>query len=342
VFGLPVAGKIVRAGLVTALAVSAGWAGVIPGITPARAGSTAAGPAGRERASFAYDPALHEVVLFGGDNGRVVLGDTWVHLHRGWVRQHPVHSPSPRTGAAMVYDAATGQLLLFGGSAATGAGGGFFAGTWEWTGRDWRKLHPADSPAARRDGDLIYDAATQTVVMFGGYDGSYLGDTWIWDGGTWNVHLEPPEPVDGGPSPRDGGSFTFDAATGTGVLFGGFDGVNRFTGTWTWTGGPGSEGSWALQQPATSPPDSAFGWMAAYDAITQRVLLFGQASARTWAWNGVTWTSLAPAASPPGRNSGTMTDNTATSRTLLFGGRARHGAVNDLWSWDGATWQRNH
>jgi len=56
-------------------------------------------------------------------------------------------------------------------------GGGFFAGTWVWTGRDWRKLHPAASPPARHNADLIYDAATQTVVMFGGY---YLGDTWTW------------------------------------------------------------------------------------------------------------------------------------------------------------------
>lgn len=96
VFGLPVAGKIARAGLVAALAVSARWAGVIPGVMAARAVDKAAGPAGRERASFAHDPALHEIVLFAGDSGRAVLGNTWVHAHRGWVRQHLVHSPSPR------------------------------------------------------------------------------------------------------------------------------------------------------------------------------------------------------------------------------------------------------
>jgi hypothetical protein len=65
--------------------------------------------------------------------------------------------------------------------------------------------------------------------------------------------------------------------------------------------------------------------MTAYDAVTPQVLLFGQASARTWAWNGVTWTSQSPAASPPGRNVGTMTDNTADSRILLFGGQTRDG-----------------
>ncbi len=248
-FGLPVAGKLARAGLVAMLGLSAGWAGLVPAASAARAGTAAAQPAGREWASFAYDPALHEVVLFGGDNGRTVLGDTWVHVHRGWVRQHPAHSPSPRTGAAMVYDGATGQLLLFGGSALIGTGGGFFGGTWAWNGRDWRKLHPATSPPARHNADMIYDAVNQNVALFGGYDGSYLGDTWIWDGTTWTLHIVPPAPAEmREPSPRDTGSFVFDAATGTGVLFGGFDGATGFTDTWTWTGG-----IWTLQNPATSP-----------------------------------------------------------------------------------------
>lgn len=341
-FGLPVAGRIARAGLIAMVAVSAGWSGVVPGVGAARAAAAAAGPAGREWASFAYDPALHEVVLFGGDNGRAALGDTWVHVHRGWVRRHPAHSPSPRTGAAMVYDAATGQLLLFGGSALIGTGGGFFAGTWVWTGRDWRRLHPALSPSARHNADLIYDAATQSVVMFGGYGGSYLGDTWTWDGTTWHPHIPPPEPVNVEPSPRDTGSFTFDAATGTGVLFGGFDGVSRFTDTWTWTGGAGADGTWTLQKPATSPTDPTFAWMSSYDAVNRQVLLFGQASAQTWAWNGTTWNRQSPATSPPGRGIGTMTDDTATGHVLLFGGQVGNRTVNDLWAWDGTTWQRNH
>jgi hypothetical protein len=154
----------------------------------------------------------------------------------------------------MVYDAGTGQLLLFGGSALTGKGGGFFAGTWVWT------------------------------------DGSYLGGTWIWDGTTWTPHIAPPAPAEmPEPSPRDTGSFVFDAATGTGVLFGGFDAVTRFTDTWTWNGF-----TWTRQNPATSPSDPTFGWMAAYDAVTGQVLLFGGQSGHgslsdLWAWNGGSW-----------------------------------------------------
>jgi hypothetical protein len=332
--GLQLAGTVARAGLVAMLGISTGWAAMVSEVTPARAAGATAQPAGREWASFAYDPALHEVVLFGGDNGSSALGDTWVHVRRGWVGLHPAHSPSPRTGAAMVYDAATDQLLLFGGSALLGTAGGFLGGTWVWTGQDWRKLHPKTSPSARHNADLIYDAATQTVVMFGGYNGRYLGDTWTWDGVTWTQQHSAAEP-----SPRDTGSFAFDAATGTGVLFGGFNGSDASSDTWTWNG------TWTRLNPATSPPpNTAYAWLAGYDAVTQQVLVFGHNGGQTWTWNGVTWSQQFPDSSPPARGMGSMTDDTATGHLLIFGGQSdqNNAVLGDYWAWNGVTWQRNH
>jgi hypothetical protein len=32
---------------------------------------------------------------------------------------------------------------------------------------------------------MIYDSASREVVLFGGYDGSYLNDTWAWNGTGW-------------------------------------------------------------------------------------------------------------------------------------------------------------
>ena len=45
---------------------------------------------------------------------------------------------------------------------------------------DWTKQTPATSPPARADASMAYDAATGTVVLFGGYDGQLAGDTWTW------------------------------------------------------------------------------------------------------------------------------------------------------------------
>ncbi len=74
---------------------------------------------------------------------------------------------------------------------------------------------------------MAYDAATGTVVLFGGNDlFGALADTWTWDGTTWTQRHPATSP-----SARTSASMAYDAATGTVVLFGGGHGI---LGTWTW------------------------------------------------------------------------------------------------------------
>jgi hypothetical protein len=74
---------------------------------------------------------------------------------------------------------------------------------------------------------MAYDAATGTVVLFGGFA---FGDTWTWDGTTWTQQAPPAHP-----SARSAASMAYDAATGTVVLFGGSRQINGArAGTWTW------------------------------------------------------------------------------------------------------------
>jgi hypothetical protein len=51
----------------------------------------------------------------------------------------------------------------------------------------WTQQHPATSPPARYGASMSYDQATGDAVLFGGVgsSGSYLGDTWTWNGTTW-------------------------------------------------------------------------------------------------------------------------------------------------------------
>jgi hypothetical protein len=300
---------------------------------------TAPAPEGRQWAGFAYDTARGEFVLFGGDDSVNVLGDTWIREHGLWIRQDPAQSPSPRTGAAMVYDAATRQLLLFGGS--TGFESGFQADTWQWTGSTWRKLHPAASPPARHNADMVYDAATHDVVLFGGYDGSYLGDTWSWNGTIW-TRLSPAT----SPSPRDSESMAYDQATRTAILFGGFStSTGRLGETWSWNGT-----TWTQLNPATSPGVITTAWQAAYDPATREVLVYGGDPgnsrpflSQTWGWNGTTWTQLTPAAWPRGRGYGSMAYDSSDHRILLFGGynnTPRFFFPTFTARWDGTKWRR--
>jgi hypothetical protein len=43
------------------------------------------------------------------------------------------------------------------------------------------------SPSERDGMGMVYDAARQETVMFGGYGPGLKGDTWTWDGSTWTL-----------------------------------------------------------------------------------------------------------------------------------------------------------
>ena len=89
----------------------------------------------------------------------------------------------------------------FGFRAATGGGGPGAAG----------------GPAPRSDAAMAFDAATGTILMFGGSgaDG-VLGDTWSWDGSSWS-RLHPAT----SPPARQGSLMAYDAAAHSVVLYGG-------------------------------------------------------------------------------------------------------------------------
>jgi hypothetical protein len=104
-------------------------------------------------------------------------------------------------------------------------------------GLNWTRQAPASSPPARSDAAIAYDAATGTVVLFGGFtrtagDIVTFGDTWTWDGSTWAKQNPAAQP-----SARVSTAMAYDAATRNVVLFGGVGiagGSVPSGDTWTW------------------------------------------------------------------------------------------------------------
>ena len=101
-------------------------------------------------------------------------------------------SPTGRSGATAVYDAARKHVLLFGGEAASASGQGvdYPDDLWAWNGNAWRRMDPppgAARPPGREVPHLVYDAARQRVLMFGGRRRpDWLFDVWEWDGTRWH------------------------------------------------------------------------------------------------------------------------------------------------------------
>src|SRR5205085_1532515 len=88
-----------------------------------------------------------------------------------------------------------------------------------------------------------------------------------------------------------------------------------------------------------------------YDRVSTNVILFGGESpndqgtkqayplAETWSWNGVRWTRLMTAHTPPARSAFPLVYDTARNRALIFGGAS--GAkteLDDTWAFQNGDW----
>jgi Bacterial Ig-like domain (group 2)/Abnormal spindle-like microcephaly-assoc'd, ASPM-SPD-2-Hydin/Galactose oxidase, central domain/Protein of unknown function (DUF1573) len=248
-------------------------------------------------------------------------------------------SPNPRCCVGMAFDPATNSTVMFGGVE------GYYSALGDtWTldvagGGGWSQLSPANSPTAREGPAMAYDAATGTVVLFGGTTGLFgtggvdLNDTWIWDGTAWTQVFPPISP----PGRRfDGQGMAYDAISGNVILFGGAVQGNTVLGdTWAWNG---TAQTWTQLSPATSPSPRAFAGMSSGGA-TGGIVLFGggdytQNLGDTWVWNGSNWQQRSPSTSPPARSGLSMVFDDSISKVVLFGGYQ----LDDTWTWDGNNW----
>ncbi len=158
-------------------------------------GSKILAPPAREMASMAFDPKLHQLILFGGLGAAGVLSDTWAWNGASWTEQ-PSSSPPPpaRESAAMAYDGSL-NLVLFGG----------LGGPANQTG-------PASSTTSTTATSSTSSGVASTVSAASPVA---LDDTWLWTKSGWV------ESTATGPSARSGASFAYDSSAHEAVLFGG-------------------------------------------------------------------------------------------------------------------------
>jgi hypothetical protein len=210
-------------------------------------GSSGCGTAGqpvclgaRAGASMAYDAAHGKTVLFGGSAGPGGgLNDTWLWDGSSWSESAAI-GPSARRGAEMAYDPIHQRVVLFGGTSPMG----FLADTWSWDGSSWSPVcgaapAPACGPSTcggasqtacltgRAGGAMAFDAATGTLVYFGGGGGAgLLQETWRLSGSNWEQQT-----TRGLPPARHSTSMVGDPVHG-GTVLGGGSGAGVLADTW--------------------------------------------------------------------------------------------------------------
>ena len=198
----------------------------------------------------------------------------------------------------------------------------------------WTPLTTGSAPSPRNSPAECYDSLNNEWLIFGGNNnGVALGDTWRFDGTTWQQLAPANEP-----SARRGSPMVFDEARGRAVLFGGFNQTSfQQDETWEWDGT-----DWLLATPTNSPSKRMSSGMC-YDAGRQCIVLFGGLGTGsvflddTWEYDGTDWTLVA-STGPAARSNCVLAYDPVRGESVLYGGRNATGSYSDTWVWDGATW----
>ena len=170
--------------------------------------------------------------------------------------------------------------------------------------------------------------------LFGGYDaaGSYLNETWLFDGTTW-ANVSPPV----SPPGRAAAAFAYDSHTNQLVLFGGFNGRYRRD-TWIWDT---AMLTWTRASPTAAPP-AVTGPAGFTDPLNGHADVYGGYDGHfyqlfTWQWDGTTWVELHPATSAYARSAAVAALDDVTNTAVLFGGLGDV-RTDNTWTWDGTDW----
>lgn len=276
-------------------------------------------PPARYLASMAFDPALHQLILFGGrDPAGHQLSDTWAWNGASWYNVGPhgaVSSPGERDGAALANDG-QGHLVLFGGEGpATSAGTTTTPSPGVPTSGGSNRTTSVPRSSASTGAPQAGAPTAQPGL-------TALGDTWVWGSGGWTRVTTP------GPPARVGAAAAFDSTHGNVVLFGGTTGPLGTPGaaplgdTWIWNGS-----GWA--QGAGGPPGRSSAVLA-YDSAAGGVVLFGGTAGSgalgdTWMWSGAAWSQLSTDGSAAVRTAAAGAFDAASRQLVVFGGSGPSG-----------------
>lgn len=265
------------------------------------------------------------------------VNGTWSKLFEG----APVPAPPPapplvtpvtvapgRTSFGLVYDSLRDRMIAYSGDPDP------MNNVWAIgmaPGSQWERILPDGSvPPTRYGVSMIYDAAADRIVIYGGYHGgpNRLGDVWqltLSGTPTWTELF----PAGAPPEPRQDAAAIYDAVGNRMVLFGGYTQSNNFVNqVWTLslTGSP----TWTAMTPSGAPPSGRNTPGYALDTSRRHLIVsggynFGGFQSDTWRLdlNGAgTWSQIVTGSSPPARRHSYSVYDAARDRFVIFGGEA--------------------
>src|SRR5437016_6011745 len=199
---------------------------------------------------------------------------------------------------------------------------------------DWKNEAPPANPGAREGPAMVYDSTNGVVVLFGGYNGVNLADTWAYlvSANTWTNRVAAFTPA------RSGHGVAYHAGFDRLVLYGGAFLFSTYGDTWEYNY---AANSWTMTVAGGSGPPARSSMGLSYRSVDSAAWLFGGNNGGplgdTWRYFDFfgtrTWVSVPTSRSPPARDTFGITDMTSSQKSIVFGGVLTGGGrASDTWS----------
>jgi hypothetical protein len=263
-------------------------------------------PPARTAAAIAYDPLLHELVMYGGDclcggSGFTLLQDTWAFNGRSWFELKSANLPDYEPNPVLSWDTSTNQLELlapppgFGPSPPTGdfnSNSTVALGRWAWAISGWQWLGNATGPPLTIQAPGFVTVPGSEQMLYLAYN-PFTGSC-------------PPDPGNCGSDPN-------------GLLY---------SETWSWNGKVFSK-----DHPENAPTSSQ---IVVTDPRLKRVVAVVARTA--WLWNGSTWIEQRGGSSRFISFDGVY--DPALGDVVVFGTSKYGSYLSATWIWNGASWRQ--
>jgi len=202
----------------------------------------------------------------------------------------------------------------------------------------WTDITPF--PSERSHHSMVYDSTHDLGILFGGYDGQYYDDTWIYNytENSWTI-MNPTTR----PSRRASTSMVYDSTHDQVILYGGVyidynleEPIITYNELWIYNY---SNNAWTKMNPIINP-GPRYRHSMVYDSIHDQVILFGGMYANyeinryvyyneTWiyTYSNNSWTNMNTTEKPSSRYSTSMVYDSTLDCVVLFGGNERYQSI---------------
>jgi hypothetical protein len=282
------------------------------------------GPPVRYSQAAFYDSVTNSLFVYAGaHSGTLLFNDYWQgsgvigSTNLNWIQLLPKGTkPSSRFGHTGIYDSASNRLMVFGGGTSSTCFNDYHVlqnantkgGTMTWV----SVVPTGTAPGVRMRQASAYDASTNTLIIFGGFNckSTYYSDVWILSNAN-DLSATPSwtQLVTTGTSPtgRQNSSAIYDSSTNSLIVYGGDKGGTPTGDIWILSNANGSGGTpvWTQLTPPNSGPVARSGHTATYDGVNNLMTIYAgfdgtNLLSDTWVLSSAngqggtaTWTQLA-------------------------------------------------